>query len=73
LILAEAIGVGNNDPWLVIYDDLGREVGQNDDYGTGYDSLLAAKVERGQYIVGVRQLDSRGLVRLVLERFVRAQ
>ena len=73
LILAEAIGVGNNDPWLVIYDDLGREVGQNDDYGTGFDSLLAAKVERGTYVVGVRQLDSRGVVRLVLERFVRAQ
>jgi len=73
LIVAEAIGVGGSDPWLIVYDDLGRELGQNDDYGTNYDSLVSAKVERGTYIVGVRQYDSQGLIRLVLERYVRAQ
>ncbi len=75
LVLVEAIAAGDSDPWLVVYDDLGREVGQNDDYGNGLDSLVTAKVERGNtYIVGVRQYDGgQGLVRLVMERYVRAQ
>jgi len=74
LMLVEAIGAGNSDPWLVIYDDLGREVGLNDDYGDGLDSLIAARVQPGTYIVGVRQFDGeQGLIRLVAERYVRAQ
>ncbi|KJZ21107.1 PPC domain-containing protein [Loktanella sp. S4079] len=75
LIVVEAIGGGNSDPWLVIYDDLGREIGQNDDYGDGLDSLVMSRVQPGTYIIGVRQYDSggSGLIRLVAERYVRAQ
>ncbi len=75
LIVAEAIGGGqDSDPWLVVYDDLGREIGQNDDYGSGYDSLVAARVDVGTYIVGVKQYqEGSGLIRLLLERYVRAQ
>ena len=75
LVLIEAIAAGDGDPWLVVYDDLGREVGQNDDYGNGLDSLVTAKVEGGNtYIVGIKQFDGgQGLIRLVMERYVRAQ
>ena len=74
LLVVEAIGGGNSDPWLVVYDDLGREIGQNDDYGDGLDSLVMARVQSGVYIVGVRQYDSNsGLIRLLAERYVRAQ
>ncbi len=74
LLVVEAIAGGNSDPWLVVYDDLGRQVGQNDDYGDGLDSLVMARVERGTYIIGVKQYDGgSGFIRLLAERYVRAQ
>jgi hypothetical protein len=74
LLLVEAIGGGNSDPWLVVYDDLGRQIGQNDDYGDGLDSLVTARVQEGTYIIGVRQYEgSQGLIRLLAERYVRAK
>lgn len=73
LLVTEAIGGGSSDPWLVVYDDFGREVGMNDDYGDGLDSLVMARLQPGVYIVGVRQYEGQGLIRLLLERYVRAQ
>ncbi len=73
LIVVEAIGAANSDPWLVVYDDLGREIGQNDDHGENLDSLVTARVERGTYIIGVKQYEGQGLIRLLVERYVRAQ
>jgi hypothetical protein len=74
LLVVEAIAGGNSDPWLVIYDDLGREIGQNDDYGDGLDSLVMARVQGGTYIIGVKQYDGgQSFVRLLAERYVRAQ
>lgn len=75
LLVVEAIAAGGNgDPWLVVFDDLGREVGQNDDYGDGLDSLVTVRVSTGTYIVGVKQLGEgmTGFVRLVFERYVPA-
>lgn len=74
LLVVEAIGGGNSDPWLVVYDDLGRQVGQNDDYGDGLDSLVMARIQGGTYIIGVKQYDGgQGFIRLLAERYVRAQ
>lgn len=76
LLLVESIGVGDDgDTVLVAYDDLGREVAYNDDYGSGYDSLLAMRVNAGTYIIGVRQLEDAGpaQVRLVFERYESAR
>ena len=74
LLVVEAIGNGDTDPWLVVYDDLGREVGMNDDYGNGLDSLVMARVQYGTYLIGVRQYDGgQGFLRLVAERYVRAR
>ena len=74
LLVVEAIANGNSDPWLIVYDDLGREIGQNDDYGDGLDSLVMARLQPGTYIIGVRQYDGgQGFVRLLAERYIRAQ
>lgn len=74
LLIVEAIGGGNSDPWLVVYDDLGRLVGENDDYGVGLDSLVLDRVQAGTFIIGVRQYDGgQGLIRLLAERYVRAE
>lgn len=73
LLVVEAIAAGNSDPWLVVYDDLGRMIGQNDDYGDGLDSMVIGRVQGGTYIVGVKQFgDGQGFVRLLAERYVRA-
>ena len=73
LLVVEAIANGNSDPWLVVYDDLGRQVGQNDDYGDGLDSLVMARLQPGTYIVGVRRYDGgQGFIRLLAERYIRA-
>ncbi|AGI69944.1 hypothetical protein OAN307_c45940 [Octadecabacter antarcticus 307] len=77
LVLVEAIAQGQGDPVLVMYDDLGRLVGYNDDsdeYGS-VDSLLTVRVQPGTYLVAVRQLDNQtqGLIRMVFERYVPAR
>ncbi|PUB11038.1 PPC domain-containing protein [Yoonia sediminilitoris] len=74
LLLIEAIGVGDGDPWLTVYDDLGRQIAQNDDYGDKRDSLVVVKADPGTYVVGVKHYDeATGLIRLVAERYVRAK
>jgi hypothetical protein len=74
LMIVEAISGGDNDPWLIVFDDLGRELGQNDDYGDGLNSLVMARLQPGTYIIGVRHFDGgRGFVRLLAERYVRAE
>lgn len=75
VILAEAIANGNGDPVAFLYDDLGRELAWNDDSGEGYDSLVAARVLPGTYLLAVRQYDenSQSLIRLVFERYVPAR
>ncbi|MFT5630872.1 MAG: hypothetical protein ACI9HB_002044 [Gammaproteobacteria bacterium] len=76
LLLIEAVAAGNDgDPWLVIFDDLGRQLAVNDDVGDSLNSLIATRVLAGQYVVGVKQIgdDVQGLVRLVLERYVPAK
>ena len=75
LVLVEAIAQGQGDPVLVMYDDLGRQVGYNDDHDGGLDSLLTVRVQPGTYLVAVRQLDNdtTGFVRMLMERYVPAR
>ena len=75
LLLAEAVAVGEGtDTWMVLYDDLGRQVSMNDDYGDTYDSLIAARVSGGTYLLGVKRLEDGGYgrVRILLEHYVAA-
>lgn len=74
LLLAETIGTGNTDTWLVLFDDLGRQIAMNDDHGDTLNSLITARVPAGQYLVGLRQYDGgSGFARLLLERYVLAE
>ncbi len=75
LLVLEGIAVGDSDPYLVLFDDVGRELARNDDSGMGYDSLIATKVFPGTYLVGVTEASGggTGTVRLVVERYVPAE
>jgi hypothetical protein len=76
LLLVEAIAAGDNgDPWLVLYDDFGRQIGMNDDAGDALNSLLTARVQTGTYLVGVKQVgdSAQGFIRLLMEHYVPAQ
>ena len=74
LLLVEALASGaDGDPWLIIYDDLGRELARDDDGGGATNARLTARVAAGTYLIGVRQVSDRtGFVRLLLERYVPA-
>ncbi|SEW40671.1 hypothetical protein SAMN04488515_2731 [Cognatiyoonia koreensis] len=75
LLLVEAIAAGSDgDPWVAVFDDLGRQVAMNDDYGDGLDSLVTARVNSGTYLVAVKQVggSSQGLIRMVFERYIPA-
>jgi hypothetical protein len=73
LLLVEGIAVGNSDPMLVVYDDVGRLLQQNDDAGGSLDSLVATRVFPGTYVIGVTQpggmTSEPGTVRLVIEQY----
>ena len=76
LLLIEAIApAGKGDPWLVLFDDFGRQLALNDDAGDDLDAMVTARVQAGTYMIGVRDVGngSSGLARLLLERFVPAQ
>lgn len=76
ILWMEAIaGTGDGDPWAVIFDDLGRQIDLNDDYGDTLDARLVARVEAGNYLVAVKQVGGAtdGLIRMVFERFVAAR
>ncbi len=76
LVVVEAIAASEGgDPHLVLFDDLGRKLTENDDTGEGLDSMVAARLNRGTYLFGVKDIASSVPVpvRLVLERFVPAE
>lgn len=75
IVLVEAIAQGQGDPVLRMFDDLGREIGYNDDANGTLDSMLTVRVQPGTYLVAVRQLDNstQGMIRMVFERYVPAR
>lgn len=71
LILIEGITVGDTDPVLTLFDDVGRQLAYNDDTGSTRDALVTAKVSPGTYVLAVTQAgESVGSIRLLLERYV---
>lgn len=75
LVVVEAATNGEGDPVIVLFDDLGRQIGRNDDSGETLDSMIAERVLPGSYLVGVRQVGNQTNVptRMVFERYVLAQ
>ncbi len=76
LLVVEAVNAGLGDPTVILFDDFGRELAFNDDANGTLDSMLAARVMPGTYVVGVRELFSSGSpvpTRVLFERFVSAR
>lgn len=75
LVLIEAVNNGMGDPVIALFDDFGRQVAFNDDSGQTLDSLIAARVLPGTYVLGVWQLGGGAevLTRLLFERYVAAK
>ncbi|UWQ17282.1 ABC transporter substrate-binding protein [Jannaschia sp. M317] len=75
LLLSEAISTDGLDPMIVLFDRVGRRLGENDDGPQGLDSYLASRLLPGSYLLAVRLVDdtSRGSVRVLLERYVPAR
>lgn len=71
LVLIEGIVVGETDPVLTLFDDVGRQLAYNDDTSDGRDALITAKVFPGTYVLAVTQAgEAVGSIRLLLERYV---
>ncbi|MCC5973341.1 MAG: ABC transporter substrate-binding protein [Rubellimicrobium sp.] len=76
LLIIEAANNGLGDPMVYLYDDFGRQVGFNDDANGTLDSMLAARLLPGTYVVGVREFSQNAApvpTRVLFERFVTAQ
>lgn len=74
LVLIDAVGIGNSDPVIHLFDDLGRIVARNDDANGTFDSQIATRVNPGTYLLGVTQYHgSNGVIRVAIERYVPAQ
>lgn len=75
LLVIEAVTNNLGDPAIILFDDFGREIGYNDDANGTLDSMLAARVMPGTYVVGVKQLSGSTpvLTRLLFERYLPAQ
>ncbi len=76
LLLAEAISIdGQGDPLIAIFDDFGRLVIANDDFGDGLDAQAAARVSSGTYFIGLREVTegTQSFIRMGLERWVQAK
>jgi hypothetical protein len=76
LVLIDAVALGHGDPEVILFDELGREVGRDDDGGGSLNSRLAAPISAGTYVIALRQYDSSpasSAMRLAAQRFVPAE
>jgi len=74
LVLIDAVGLGNSDPVIYLFDDLGRAVARNDDSNGTLNSQIAARVAPGTYMLGVTQYHGEnGVIRVAIERYVPAR
>ena len=71
LILIETGTDGEGDTALALFDDLGRKVSFNDDSNDTLDSMIAARIMPGTYMVAVWQVGDRADVatRMLIERY----
>jgi hypothetical protein len=74
MLLIDAIEVTDADPVIALFDDLGREIGFNDDANGTLNSQLAVRLDGGRYMLSVRQYSDgyQGIIRIATERFVPA-
>jgi hypothetical protein len=75
LALISAISLTDGDPRLILFDEFGREIAQNDDSGTDLNAEIPARVGRGTYLIALTEVgaeDSSNRTRLVIERYMPA-
>lgn len=74
LVLIDAVGIGQSDPMLALFDGVGREIAFNDDANNTLDSQIAARVAPGTYMLAVMQYHGQnGAIRVALVRYVPAR
>ena len=75
LVVLEAIGNGQVDPVVTLFNERGTQIGYNDDGPSSYDSQLALELQAGRYLVAITQYNAEGpgVVRAFLQRYVREQ
>ena len=73
LLLIDAIGIGQSDPMIALFDGVGREISFNDDANNSLDSQIAARVAPGTYMLAVMQYHRQnGAIRVTVERYIPA-
>lgn len=75
MMVIEAVALGEIDPAITLFDELGRTIMHNDDMGQGNtDSLIATRIAPGEYLLAVTRIEDGVAtpVRLAIERFVPA-
>jgi len=75
MVVLEAIGNGQVDPVVTLFNERGTQLGQNDDGPSSYDSQLAMELQAGRYLFAITQYsgESSGVVRAFLQRYIRAE
>ena len=73
LLLIDAIGIGQSDPMIALFDGVGREISFNDDANNSLDSQIAVRVAPGTYMLAVMQYHRQnGAIRVTVERYIPA-
>lgn len=76
LAVIEAVGGDSIDPAVEVFDDLGRSVAYNDDYGSddgGLNALAFAELKPGTYMIALTTLDEvEGTVRVAVRKYLPA-
>ncbi|WP_071675182.1 DVUA0089 family protein [Nioella nitratireducens] len=74
LVVINAVGIGQSDPMIALFDTVGREVAFNDDANNSLDSQISAQVSAGTYMLGVMQYHGQnGAIRVTLQRYIPAR
>jgi hypothetical protein len=75
VVMIDAVGLGDGDPEMFLFDGLGSQIGHDDDGGEDWNARLTVPVLPGAYMVGMRNLGGSGAsaaMRLSVQRFVPA-
>lgn len=76
VVVIDAVAVTDGaDPLIRLFDDFGRQVGENDDFGGDLNSQLITKVSPGQYMLAVTDINDQSpqRIRIAVERYVAAR
>lgn len=72
VILVDSLAVDGSDPTSVMFDDAGRELARNDDFGADYSSRLIAPVSAGSYLIGVANYNEvPAQTRMIIDVYIR--